>query len=77
MNQERTSKAEKLGMNSTQYIYQIMGTYFIPLVFHLSDTPLKRATIEDGSCVHTSKSARFCRHEYGLHRMDWPASSPD
>jgi len=75
--EERTSARDRLGMNTTQYTYEILESYLAPFVYSLPGVPEDHETIEDGLGVHISVLAKKFRGAYGIFRSDWPPSSPD
>jgi len=61
---EKTSDKDRLGLNSIQYCEEVLG-------------PKNLEVIEGGAPSHTSKYTRAYRLQHGIHRLPWPASSPD
>lgn len=74
---ERTSKIDKLGMNSKQYTTEILEAKLLPFMQQLPDGLDDYETIEDGHTAYTSDMARkwCCCHD--IKKSDWPSSSPD
>lgn len=78
---ERTSEKDRLGLNAQQYCQEVLGPHLLPLIQHLATTghgvDSTIEFIEDGAPCHTAKLTRQYRLEHGIHRLAWPASSPD
>ena len=68
---ERTHEKDKLGINSSQYCKEVLGEFLLPMLKEGSEV------IEDGAPIHTSKETRSYRLQHGIHRIEWPANSPD
>ena len=60
-----------LGINSSQYCKEVLGEFLLPMLKEGSEV------IEDGAPIHTSKETRSYRLQHGIHRIEWPANSPD
>jgi len=71
---ERTSK---LGLNSTQYVNEIIVPHLLPLHESVRGAEEQAHTIEDGASYHTSAYTRKFRLMNYMLKPDWPAHSPD
>ena len=68
---ERTHEKDKLGINSSQYCKEVLGEFLLPILKEGSEV------IEDGAPIYTSKETCSYRLQYGIHRIEWSANSPD
>ena len=64
---ERTSKKDKLGLNSKQYCEDILGPYLLSIL--ASTEPSSIEVIEDGALYHTSKETQAYRLQYSIFRI--------
>lgn len=79
---ERTSKSDRLGMNSKQYCEEILEPYLFPMVSRVRMLYALRyrrqvRTIEDGAGIHKSKETCDFRKKLNINRLPWPPYSPD
>ena len=74
---ERTLERDRLSLNSVQYCAEVLGPHLLPLLKRVFSSIASLEVIKDGAPCHTFKMTRQYRLEKGIHRMPWPASSPD
>ena len=74
---ERESPKDRLGLNSTQYVNEILIPYILPMHKAMGGAKEDVHTIEDGASYHTSAYTRGFRLMNGILRLDWAAHSPD
>ena len=74
---ERTSKTDRGGLNSVQYVNEILVPHLMPLYESMGGLENGAQTIEDGASYHTSRYTRRFRYLHGIKRIDWPPHSPD
>jgi len=73
---ERTHDKDRLGLNSKKYCEEVLKPYLLPLLRQIS-SPESLEVIEGRALSHTSKFSRLYRLQHSIHRLPWPASSPD
>ena len=74
---ERTSKRDRLGLNSAQYATEIYDSHLIPFLFSL-DKPIKRLRVlEDNAKWHGARPNQEVSLAFGVQKLPLPASSPD
>ena len=74
---ERKSEKDRLGFDSKQYVNEILIPHLLPLYEKAGGLENGVQTIEDGASYHSSEYTRKYRLSHGIHRMEWPAYSPD
>lgn len=80
---ERTSKADRLGMNFTQYCEEILEAHLLPLIRRVGmiygpwGDGRTVETIEDGARIHSSAQTNAFHRRHNIHRLAWPPYSPD
>ena len=74
---ERQTPKDELGLNSTQYVNEILVPHLLPLYESMGGAAEGAQTIEYGASYHTSVYTRRWRLMNGMVRMAWPPHSPD
>jgi len=74
---ECTSKFNKLGFNSVQYVNEVFIPHVLPEYDRRGGMDIGLETVEDGAKYHTSNYTRKFRLMNRVQRMEWPANSPD
>lgn len=74
---KRTSKRDRLGVNSKQYSKEVLKPHLLSLMKRLSRDLSSLETIEDGAGYHKSSETRAYRLRLGIRRMEWPPYSSD
>jgi len=74
---KRTTKRDRLGLNSTQYATEIYNSHLIPFLFSL-DQPIKKLkVVEDNAKYHLAGPNREISSAFGVQKLPLPANSPD
>jgi len=74
---ERESNTDRLGLNSTQYVNEVLVPHVLPLYEAMGGSNAGVHTIEDGASYHTSVYTRRWRLMNEMIRLDWAPHSPD
>ena len=74
---ERETLKDKLGLNSVQYVNEIIIPHLLPLYEKMGGIENGAMTIEDGASYHTSTYTRKFRLMNGVQRLPWAPHSPD
>jgi hypothetical protein len=74
---ERTSRFDKLGFNSVQYVNQVFIPHVLPEYDRRGGMDIGLETVEDRVKYHTSNYTGKFGLMNRVQRMEWPANSPD
>lgn len=74
---ERKSDSNKLGLDSKQYVHEILLRHLLPLYQACGDLEEGVETVEDGASYHKSDYTRRYRLQHGIKCMEWIPHSPN
>jgi len=74
---ESTSKFDKLGFNSVQYVNQVFISHVLPEYDRRGAMDIGLETVEVAAKYHTSNYTQKFRLMNRVWRMEWRANSPD
>ena len=75
--EERKSPKDRLGMNSTQYIEEVLEPHLLPFWRQVGGTPGGMYFMQDKAGPHASKKTiRFLKYNQ-IRLQSWPGNSPD
>jgi len=74
---ERTSKRDRLGLNSAQYAAEIYDSHLIPFLFSLNKPIRRLQVMEDNAKWHRARPNKEISLAFGVQKVPLPACSPD
>jgi len=74
---ERTSPGDRLGLNSQQFVHEVLEPYLLPFLQKLPSQREEYLLAEDGLGVHRSILTTNFYHSQHIMKLNWPPKSPD
>jgi DDE superfamily endonuclease len=75
--EERVHSRDRLGLNSEQYVSEILEAHLLPYWEELGGMDTGLIFMDDGSPVHDAKISNDFKDDNDIYWFDWPPNSPD